>query len=97
MIIDEIILSSREELYMTVSYDAKMVMQAFKERYGKDIKAGVTVSIDVLNDIPLSQRHSVLDELINSLEFVEMIESKFPGKLFLTHKGYHFIQNIKEE
>jgi len=82
---------------MTVSYYAKMVMQAFKDAYGNSVKAGVTLSIDTLNQIPESDRFSVLHELINTLEFIEMIESKFPGKLFLTHKGYHYIQNIKEE
>jgi len=52
--------------------------------------------VDILNDIPQSERHAVLDELVNKLEFIEMIESKFPGKLFLTHKGYHYIQKINE-
>ncbi len=82
---------------MTVSYNAKIIMQAFKEKYGNEIKAGMAIPVDVLNDIPQSQRHSVLDELVNKLEFIELIETKFPGKLFLTHKGYHYIQNIKEE
>lgn len=81
---------------MTVSYHAKMILQAFKDSYGNNIKAGVPMPVDILNEIPQSQRHAVLDELVNKLEFIEMIESKFPGKLFLTHKGYHYIQNIKE-
>lgn len=81
---------------MTVSYHAKMVLQAFKDKYGNNIKSGVPMSVDILNDIPQSQRHAALDELINKLEFIELIEQKFPGKLFLTHKGYHYIQKIKE-
>ncbi|MEJ5360771.1 MAG: hypothetical protein WBK20_03195 [Spirochaetota bacterium] len=81
---------------MTVSYHAKMILQAFKDKYGNDIKAGVPMPVDILNEIPQSERNTVLQELVNKLEFIEMIESKFPGKLFLTHKGYHYIQNIKE-
>ncbi|MGQ9844570.1 MAG: hypothetical protein ACUVRK_13555 [Spirochaetota bacterium] len=81
---------------MTVSYYAKMVLQAFKDKYGNDIKAGVPMPVDILNDIPQSERHAVLDELVSKLEFIEMIEPRFPGKIFLTHKGYHYIQKIKE-
>ncbi len=60
---------------MTVSYNAKMILQAFKDTYGNDIKAGVSMPVDILNEIPQSQRHAVLDELVNKLEFIEMIES----------------------
>lgn len=77
-----------------LSYYAKMVMQEFTDRYEDDLRAGYHLSVSVLKSIvPESQRDSVVRELYD-LEYIEMIEDKFPGKLFLTHKGYHFLMSI---
>ncbi len=77
-----------------LSYYAKMVMQEFTDRSEDDLRAGFRLNVSVLkNIVPESQRESVLQELYD-LEYIEMIEDKFPGKLILTHKGYHFLMSI---
>ncbi len=84
----------RDEL----SYHAKMVMQSFNEHASGNPRAGHMMPFSVMHDvIPSSERAKVLNELLRELEFVEMLEEKYPGKLILTHKGYHYIKNIKEE
>ena len=68
----------------------------FPDRFKKDLRAGVTINISIIRDIvPESDREQVLGELIEDLEYIEMMEGKFPGKLILTHKGYHFLMKIK--
>ncbi|MFW5862781.1 MAG: hypothetical protein ACOCWZ_11070 [Spirochaetota bacterium] len=84
----------REEL----SYHAKMVMQAFNEHTKGDPRPGALMPFAVMHDvIPSSERTKTLNELLSELEFVEMLQEKFPGKLVLTHKGYHYIKNMKNE
>ena len=77
-----------------LSYYAKMVMQEFTDRYEEDLRAGYHLNVSVLKSlVPESQRDSVLQELFD-LGYIEMIEKRFPGKLILTHKGYHLLMSI---
>jgi hypothetical protein len=81
-----------------LSYYAKMLLQEFIDRYGDDLRAGFRINISALKDlVPVSQRESVLKELLSDHEYIEMIEDRFPGKLILTHKGYHFLMSIDKE
>ena len=80
-----------------LSYYAKMVLQEFTDR-SDNLRPGITLSISTLKDIvPESERELVLQELILEHQYLEMVEEKFPGKLILTHKGYHFLRRMKGE
>jgi hypothetical protein len=76
-----------------VSPYSRKVMQAFKDYYGDGLYAGLSLNVGVIRDlVPRPEREGVFTELMEGLEFLEMMPA-FPGKLILTAIGYHYLIN----
>jgi hypothetical protein len=68
-------------------------MQAFKDHYGDGLYPGLSLNVGVIHElVPRLEREGVFTELLESLEFLEMMPT-FPGKLILTAMGYHYLIN----
>lgn len=77
-----------------LGYYSKMVMQRFLDHYGSELHAGHGLNVSVIRDVvPRNLRERVFSELLEDFEYLEMLPA-FPGKLILTHLGYHFLINI---
>lgn len=77
-----------------LGYYSKMVMQRFLDHYGSELYAGQGLDVSVIRDVvPKNLRERVFSELLEDLEYLEMLPA-FPGKLILTHLGYHFLMKI---
>ncbi|MCU0843528.1 MAG: hypothetical protein MUC76_01215 [Spirochaetes bacterium] len=80
-----------------LSYYSKMVMQEFHDYYGVQLHPGVTMNVLIIRDlVPRNQREAVFNELLEDLEFLEMLPA-FPGKLILTQIGFHYLLNCRVE
>jgi hypothetical protein len=68
-------------------------MQAFRDYYGDKLCPGLTMNVSIIRDlVPKNFREMVFNELLEDFEFLEMMAA-FPGKLIITHIGYHYLVN----
>lgn len=80
-----------------LNHYSKMVMQEFQDYYGDKLHAGVTMNVLIIRDlVPKNLRESVFKELLEDFEYLEMLPA-FPGKLILTHIGFHYLANSPVE
>ncbi len=80
-----------------LGFYSKMVMQQFLDHYGNSLHAGESLNVAIIRDVvPKNLRESVFTELLEDFEYLEMLPA-FPGKLILTHIGYHYLLGIHPE